>query len=138
MAELRRCVQKLGFVGVLVNGSTQGLYLDDPGLDLFWRTLEDLDVPLYLHPGLPTNHSASMVEELEGATWEWSFDTATQALCWIVGNFFQRHLNAKVIIGHMGANLPFYLWHLDRRFELTRYRSKLSSKPCDVFRDHFF
>lgn len=78
-------------------------------MELSWQTLEELEVHLYLHPGIPTNHPASMVDELEGATWEWSFDTTTQALRLVIINIFKRHPNAKVILGHMGENLPFYL-----------------------------
>ena len=29
--EFKRCIQELGFVGVLINGSTQSIYLDDQG-----------------------------------------------------------------------------------------------------------
>jgi len=86
-AELKRCVSKLGFVGALVNGSTQAEYLDNPRVDPLWSILEQLDVPLYLHPGLPTNQPASMMNELDGATWGWSFDTATHALRLIVKSF---------------------------------------------------
>ena len=137
-AELKRCVNELGFVGALVNGSTQGEYLDNPRLDLLWLTLEQLDVPLYLHPGLPTNQPASMVKELDGATWGWSFDTATHALRLIVKGVFDKHPNAKVILGHMGENLPFYLWRLDSRYLSTRYRNDISTTPSAVFRRNFF
>ena len=137
-AELKRCVNELGFVGALVNGSTQGEYLDNPRLDLLWLTLEQLDVPLYLHPGLPTNQPASMVKELDGATWGWSFDTATHALRLIVKGVFDKHPNANVILGHMGENLPFYLWRLDSRYLSTRYRNDISTTPSAVFRRNFF
>lgn len=137
-AELKRCVNELGFVGALVNGSTQGEYLVNPRLDLLWLTLEQLDVPLYLHPGLPTNQPASMVKELDGATWGWSFDTATHALRLIVKGVFDKHPNAKVILGHMGENLPFYLWRLDSRYLSTRYRNDISTTPSAVFRRNFF
>ena len=137
-AELKRCVNELGFVGALVNGSTQGEYLDNPRLDLLWLTLEQLDVPLYLHPGLPTNQPSSMVKELDGATWGWSFDTATHALRLIVKGVFDKHPNAKVILGHMGENLPFYLWRLDSRYLSTRYRNDISTTPSAVFRRNFF
>ena len=106
-SELKRCINELGFVGALVNGSTQGMYLDDARLDPLWTTLEELDVPLYLHPGLPTDQPASMVKELEGATWAWSFDTATHALRLIVKGVFEKHPAAKVILGHMGEISPF-------------------------------
>ena len=137
-AELKRCVSELGFVGALVNGSTQGEYLDNPRVDPLWSTLEQLDVPLYLHPGLPTNQPASMVKELDGATWGWSFDTATHALRLIVKGVFEKHPSANVILGHMGENLPFYLWRLDSRYASTRYRNDISTTPSAVFRRNFY
>ena len=137
-AELKRCVSELGFVGALVNGSTEGEYLDNPRVDPLWSTLEQLDVPLYLHPGLPTNQPASMVEELDGATWGWSFDTATHALRLIVKGVFEKHPNAEVILGHMGENLPFYLWRLDSRYASTRYRNDIGTTPSAVFRRNFY
>ncbi len=137
-AELKRCVSEMGFVGALINGSTQGEYLDNPKVNPLWSTLEQLDVPLYLHPGLPTNQPASMVKELDGATWGWSFDTATHALRLIVKGVFEKHPNAKVILGHMGENLPFYLWRLDSRFSSTRYRNDIGTTPSAVFRHNFF
>ena len=136
--ELKRCVLELGFVGALINSSTQGTYLDDPSMDPLWSCLEDLDVPLYLHPGIPTDQPSSMVKELEGATWGWSFDTATHALRLIVKGVFEKHPGAKVILGHMGENLPFYLWRLDSRFATTRYRDSISMTPSDYFRKHFW
>jgi 2,3-dihydroxybenzoate decarboxylase len=136
--ELKRCINELGFVGALINGSTQGMYLDDVRLDPLWTTLEELDVLLYLHPGLATQQPDSMVEELEGATWAWSFDTATHALRLIVKGVFERHPSAKVILGHMGENLPFYLWRLDSRYAITKFQSILGRAPSAYFRNHFY
>lgn len=50
IAELERCVSKLGFVGSMVNGHTHGVYLDDQRYDAFWERMEAFDVPLYLAP----------------------------------------------------------------------------------------
>ena len=136
-AELKRCVSELGFVGALFNGSTQAEYLDNPRVGPRWSILEQLDVPLYLHPGLPTNQPASMMKELDGATWGWSFDAATHALRLIVKGVFEKHPNANVILGHMGENLPFYLWRLDSHYATTRYRNDISTTPSAVFRRNF-
>jgi len=43
-----------------------------------------------------------------------------------------------VILGHMGENLPFYLWRLDSRYATTRYRNDISTTPSAVFRRNFF
>lgn len=58
-----RCIQDLGFVRALVNGSTQDIDLDDPSYELFWQTLNELEVPLYLHPGIPTKHPEYMMDD---------------------------------------------------------------------------
>ncbi|WP_246585863.1 amidohydrolase family protein [Streptomyces yatensis] len=51
---------ELGFRGALVNDHTHGRYLDDPAYDELWSALEELQVPLYLHPGsLPTTIGTS-------------------------------------------------------------------------------
>jgi 2,3-dihydroxybenzoate decarboxylase len=51
--ELDRSVRELGFCGALVNDHFQGHYLDEPRYDEVWAALEELSVPLYLHPGAP-------------------------------------------------------------------------------------
>ena len=48
--ELTRTVKEFGFKCALVNGHTQGRYYDDRAYDPFWAVLQELDVPLYLHP----------------------------------------------------------------------------------------
>src|SRR5690349_7123005 len=52
-AEFERCVQKLGFKGALIHGTTKGVFLDDPRFTPLFETAEALDVPIYLHPTLP-------------------------------------------------------------------------------------
>ena len=51
--ELQRTVKDLGFHGVLVNGATDGRFLDDPAFEPILAQAEALDVPIYLHPGIP-------------------------------------------------------------------------------------
>jgi len=51
--ELRRCVRELKLSGALVNDHTSGHYLDEPQFLPVWQALEEMDVPLYIHPGAP-------------------------------------------------------------------------------------
>src|SRR5215510_435271 len=58
-AELERCVKELGFKGALVNGFSQvgspdsAVYYDLPQYRPFWRLVDTLGVPFYLHPRNP-------------------------------------------------------------------------------------
>ena len=52
----------------------QGHYLDESRYDEVWAALEELPVPLYLHPGAPPADHWKVRDrrpELYGATWSW-------------------------------------------------------------------
>ena len=51
--ELERCISRLGFVGVMFDGTTDGLFLDDPRFLPVWEAAATLRVPVYLHPAPP-------------------------------------------------------------------------------------
>jgi 2,3-dihydroxybenzoate decarboxylase len=115
--ELERTVCDLGFAGAMVNGHTNGIYLDDPRYAPFWERMQTLDVPLYLHPGdsyvLP--YVLKGCDELLKPTWEWTTETSTHFLRLIFAGVFDRYPRLKIILGHMGETLPFMLWRLDSR-----------------------
>src|SRR5439155_18913898 len=48
--ELERCVSELKFCGAMINGQTNGQYLDHPDLNPFWERAEALGTTIYLHP----------------------------------------------------------------------------------------
>ena len=51
--ELERCIKTLGYRGAMIHGMTGGRFLDHPDYAPLLTAAEQLDVPLYLHPGLP-------------------------------------------------------------------------------------
>ena len=51
--ELERTVTKLGFKGAMVNGLTNGVFLDDTRFWPIFERAQALDVPLYMHPAIP-------------------------------------------------------------------------------------
>lgn len=137
-AELERCVKELGFVGALVNGHTNGEYLDAPKFWSFWEKLQELEVPLYLHPGLLFDTPAMFAgrPELSGATWSWTCETASHALRLVFGGVFDKFPAAQIILGHMGETLPFDLWRLDSRSQTTVAGRKMKKLPSQIIREH--
>lgn len=136
--ELTRAVRELGFKGALVNGHTLGMYYDDPAYDAFWEQMQDLDVPLYLHPTdawiMPAVFAGH--PELTGATWGWGVETGTHALRLLFGGVFDRFPRLRIILGHMGEGLPFMRWRFDSRFAVYPHGVTLARAPSEYFGDN--
>lgn len=131
-AELGRCVRELGFCGALVNDHFQGHYLDEPRYDEVWAALEELAVPLYLHPGAPPADHWKVLDgcpELYGATWSWAAETGGHALRVLYGGVFDRHPGTTLILGHMGEFLPFMRSRLDSRYLTLDLDTPLQRMP---------
>ena len=136
--ELERCVTQLGFKGALINGQTLGVYLDDLRYDVFWERVTSLDVPVYLHPGNPTDHPNMYADhpEMWGPTYSWAVETCAHAMRMIFSGMFDRHPKAKVILGHMGETLPIQLWRLDSRLPISNQKYELKKKPSEYVKSN--
>ncbi|WP_407495856.1 amidohydrolase family protein [Pseudooceanicola sp. MF1-13] len=135
--ELERCVKDLGMQGAMINGQTGGTYLDDDRYAVFWERAADLEAPIYIHPNNPPErvHMYHDHPELYGPVWSWTVETATHALRLVFSGTFDRFPGAKLILGHLGENLPFMLWRLDSRWEISnRGDMTLDLKPSDYFK----
>ena len=137
--ELERCMRDLKFCGAMINGHTNGQYLDHPSLAPFWERAEALGALIYLHPADPVT-PAPVLEGHKGlrrATWEWTFETGSHALRLIFGGLFDRFPRARIGLGHLGETLPFLLWRFDSRAGPDFYAIKLARRPSEYFRDNF-
>jgi predicted TIM-barrel fold metal-dependent hydrolase len=124
--ELERTIKTHGFKGALINGLTNDKFLDDPEFAPILRRAELLEVPIYLHPGLPPKavadayysnlpkHSGML---LSIAGWGWHSETAIHVLRLIVSGTFDRYPKLKLIIGHMGEMLPMMMVRCDNAFK---------------------
>jgi 5-carboxyvanillate decarboxylase len=113
--ELTRAVTKLGLRGLIVNSHIRGRYLSDP---FFWPILEAaeaLEVPLYLHPNTPNDSMIGTLHEagLDGSVFGFQVETSMHALKMITSGVFDRFPRLKMVLGHMGEALPFWLYRLD-------------------------
>jgi predicted TIM-barrel fold metal-dependent hydrolase len=115
--ELERAVRDLGFVGGLINGHTNGRYLDDPSYDVLLARAESLGVPIYIHPTDPPQAVSDVYYAPFGSalvpTWGWPVETGTHLLRLICAGVFDRHPNLKVIVGHLGELLPYCFTRLN-------------------------
>lgn len=138
--ELERCVRELGFKGALINGHTNGVYLDDARYLPFWERVQALDVPIYLHPAhMPVR--PPVLEDYPGlaaSIWGWTAETGGHALRLVLSGLFDRYPNLKIVLGHMGETLPAVLWRLDSRFKVYRPKVPLQRLPSEYIRRNFY
>lgn len=146
--EIERAITVLKLNGVIINSHTHGEYLDDPK---FWPIFEAavaLDVPIYLHPTFPAD---SMIEPyshygMMGALWGFGADTSLHAVRMIMGGVFDAFPTLKVVLGHLGEALPFWLGRLDNRYHNILRRGgleplgmkRLNRLPSEYFRTNFW
>ncbi|MGB9116703.1 amidohydrolase family protein [Bradyrhizobium sp.] len=136
--ELERCMGDLGFSGAMINGHTNGQYLDHPALAPFWERAAALHAPIYIHPTDPVTPSPVLdgYPALRRATWEWGFETGSHALRLVFGGVFARFPEAKVILGHLGETLPYLLWRFDSRAKL--YGVELPRPPSSYIKSNIY
>lgn len=133
--ELERCMRDLKFQGIMINGQTNGEYLDADKYSVFWERAAALQAPIYLHPANPVDHPAMYQghTELWGSMCSWAFETATHALRLVCAGVFERHPNARIILGHMGETLPMNLWRFDSRWEICNRGGRALAQPPSFY-----
>jgi len=136
--ELERCMSQLGFKGALINGATNGVYLDDRRYDVFWERVEALNAAIYLHPANPVDHPAMYADhpEMWGPTWSWAVETCSHAMRLIFSGVFDRFPKVNLILGHMGETLPIQLWRLDSRYAISNQTYPIKKKPSEYARQN--
>jgi 5-carboxyvanillate decarboxylase len=139
--ELERAVKELGLKGASINSHTKGEYLDDKKYWPIFEKAEELGVPIYIHPRLP---SPGMLKPyldypfLDSAMCGFAHEVSLHALRLICSGLFDQYPNLNLILGHMGETLPYWLWRIDNMWQRSPEAKKLEKLPSNYFKDNFF
>ncbi|BAP84643.1 hypothetical protein LOOC260_100640 [Paucilactobacillus hokkaidonensis JCM 18461] len=122
--ELKRAVTELDLKGALILGTAKGgQFLDDPKFMPIFEMAAQLDVPLYIHPSMPTetirkNYYSNMnpigfnaIMSTPG--WGWHMEAGLHVTRLILSGLFDKLPNLKLISGHWGEFVPYFLERLD-------------------------
>lgn len=140
--ELQRTAHELGMKGFLINSHTHGEYLDDLKYWPLFEAAQALSMPLYLHPREPAPSMITPMLDygLYFAGWGFAVETATHALRLIMSGLFDEFPRLKIILGHMGEGLPFWLQRIDNRYLLQvkiGAVKPLARLPSEYFLENF-
>ena len=144
--ELERAVTTLKLKGAIINSHTQGEYLDDPKFWDIFAAAEALDVPIYIHPNTPPNAMIKPLMErgLDGAVFGFAVETGLHALRLVVSGVFDTFPRLRIVLGHLGEGLPYWLFRIDfmhgASVRANRYASqpKLARKASDYLKENFY
>ena len=117
--ELSRCINELGFKGWMVNGPFRGEFMDSERFFPIFEKAVELDVPVYIHPG---EVKGEIVDRYYLGSWNmmtaitfagygigWHYDTGMHLMRLILSGIFDKLPNLKIIVGHWGEMLPYFL-----------------------------
>lgn len=142
--EAERCVRELKLPATLLNGRPHGdAFIDDPRFEPVLTALAELGAPIYIHPGptLPAvqrpyyaGFNPELTARLSLFGWGWHHEAGIQVIRLILSGACDRHPGLKIISGHWGEMVPFYLQRMDDTMppEVTGLRRTIS----DTYREH--
>ncbi len=142
--EIERCVRELGFLGVMLDGTTEGKFLDAPEFFPVLEAIAELGVPLYLHPAPPPPQISDVYYAglpgdvghlLSIAGWGWHAENGLHTLRLIVSGVMERLPKLRVIVGHMGEGVPYAL---ARSSEILSGPAKLKRSVADTLKEQFW
>jgi len=143
--ELERAVKQLGLRGALINGRPGESFLDEPRYEPILAALNELGVPLYVHPGLPlaqvqAPYYGGLDKELSARLsmfgWGWHHEAGIQVVRMLLAGVFDRHPRLQVISGHWGEMVPFFLQRLEDA--IPQEASRLKRPIVQTYREHVY
>lgn len=128
--EVRRAVGELGHRAVQIGARVGEQGLDDARFDVFWDAVEELDVPVIVHPAeldVPERSRRLFLHILVGNPAETTFAAAALML----GGVLENHPRLRVLLVHGGGFVPFQIGRLDRGFTAAppAFRARGSLAP---------
>lgn len=139
--EIERAINTLGLHGLVINSHTDSEYLDAPKFRPIFEAAASCGAALYIHPrNLPLEAAKFLKAEINlwGAIWGFQMETGLHAMRLIVSGLFDEFPGLKIVLGHMGEGLPYWLYRIDYMYRaFTRGQGKLKRRPSDYVRDNF-
>ena len=144
--ELNRTVKELGFKGAMLSGTFNGRFFDETEFLPVFSKAQELNVPMYLHPGFISKNVATHYYQsnnwpavagamFASAGYGWHLDSGIAIVRLIASGIFDKLPGLKLISGHWGELVPFFLNRLDDQLSKTL---KLERKISDYYKSNIY
>jgi predicted TIM-barrel fold metal-dependent hydrolase len=110
VAEAERAINQLGALGVQIYTNVAGKPIDRPQYLPFWKKMNDLAKPVWLHPARGANMPDYFDENKSlyeiWWTFGWSYETATAMARLVFSKIMDNHPDLKIITHHFAGIVP--------------------------------
>jgi uncharacterized protein len=152
VAEAERAL-KNGALGVQIYTNVAGKPLDRPEYAPFWKKMNELGAPIWLHParGAETPDYPSVEDKSLYEIWwtiGWSYETAAAMLRLVYSKIMDTHPNLKIITHHFAGIVPMLEGRLGpgndvmgqrtSDHDYVGLRKSLKKRPLDYFKNDFW
>lgn len=134
MNELKRSVNELDLRGIVLYSHINGKPVDSPEFEPLYDQAEKLQVPLVLHPTVPTWGDVikqySMIPMIG-----LMIDTSIAMLRIILSGILERHPGLLIVHPHCGGVLPYLMPRIEDQTEVKRRgRENIKASPREYYR----
>jgi aminocarboxymuconate-semialdehyde decarboxylase len=137
-AEIERAVKKLDLRGVEIGSSVLGRNLDEPEFGPFFAKVEELGVPIFIHPVNPTLGVERLgkyrLENLIGNVTE----TAVAVASLIFGGVLEEFPRLLIYLAHGGGSCPYIRGRWDHGLQHQRLDAHTERLPSEYLKTLYY
>ena len=112
LKEIDRAIDELNAVGIQFFSNVNGAPLDLPELKPLFAKMNEVDLPIWIHPTRGANISDYPTEEKSKYeiwfVFGWPYETSVAVARLVFGYYFDEFPNLKIITHHMGGMIPYF------------------------------
>jgi uncharacterized protein len=152
VAEAERAIKQLGALGVQIYTNVAGKPIDLPQYRPFWKKMEELGKPIWIHPARGANMPdyRSEKKSLYEIWWTfgWSYETAVAMSRLVFSKILDEHPDLKIITHHFGGIVPMLEGRIGPGWDVlgertsdedyVSLRKSLKKRPLDYFKQNFY
>ena len=115
LKELERAVKQDDARAVIINSSHHGHYPDEDAARPFWKLANDLDIPVFIHPGDAT--TPAMKDYRLASSVGRPADNCLSLARLIVRGIFEQFPKIKIVGSHLGGGICDVIGRMDYAYE---------------------
>lgn len=131
--------KSMGLKGLEIGNAVGERPLDDPIFEPFFRSVQALDLLLFVHPlegGVDANDPLAGIL---GNVLQFTFRTTLMIERMILQGMFEKYPNLRLCLSHGGGLLAFNIWRLDHSYSLRADLKKvIPQKPSEYIKKLYF